>query len=348
MNSFRFAHSEYLHLLYLIPVLIVLFWYTQRLQRKAMESFIGKKMQAVLMPMFSRVKSFTKFSLILFVIFLLILALANPQIGSKVEEVKQTGIDVYILLDVSNSMKAEDIKPTRLDKAKYEISSLIRRLRGDRIGLIVFAGQAYVQFPLTTDYSAADLFLSAVDYSTVPQQGTAIAPAIGLAMKSFKHDEETQKAIVIITDGEDHEGNLKDVAQEAADEGVKLYTIGMGSPSGAPIPIYNNVGTRVDYKKDRSGEVVLTKLDEATLQEIAEIGEGNYYRSSNNNDELEMIYDDLSKLEETEYGTTKITDYEDRYYYLLIPALLILIAEIFISGRKTKLFMKLEERGAGQ
>lgn len=300
------------------------------------------------MPMFSRVKSFTKFSMVLLAAVLLIFALANPQVGSKVEEVEQVGIDVYILLDVSNSMKAEDIKPNRLDKAKYEISSLIQRLRGDRIGLIVFAGQAYVQFPLTSDYSAADLFLSAVDHTTVPQQGTAIAPAIELALKSFKHDEETQKAIVIITDGEDHEGNLKDVVQNAAEEGVTIYTIGMGSPSGSPIPVYNNVGARVDYKKDREGNVVLTKLDETTLQEIAEIGNGNYYRSSNNNDELEMIYNDLSKLEETEYGTTRVTDYEDRYYYLLIPALLLLIAELFVTRKKSKLFIKLEGRGASK
>ncbi len=302
-------------------------------------------MRNILMPFYSRVKGFVKFGILTFSFVLLIFALANPQVGSKVEEVKQAGIDVYILLDVSNSMKAEDIKPNRLDKAKYEISKLINRLRGDRIGLIVFAGQAYVQFPLTTDYSAADLFLSAVDYSTVPQQGTAIAPAIDLALKSFRHDEDTKKAIVIITDGEDHEGNLKAKAEEAVDQGVLIYAIGMGSPTGAPIPVYNKAGLRIDYKKDRDGKVVLTKLDEATLQEITRIGNGNYYRSSNSNDELEMIYDDLSKLEETEYGATRITDYEDRYYYFLIPALILIFAEMFISQKKSQLFKKIEERG---
>jgi Ca-activated chloride channel family protein len=335
-----------LYLLYLIPLLILLFWFTQRKSRKLLEEFASSKMRNVLMPFYSRVKTFLKFGVIVFSIVLLILSLANPQVGSKLEEVKQVGIDVYILLDVSNSMLAEDIKPNRLDKAKYEISKLINRLRGDRIGLIVFAGQAYVQLPLTTDYSAADLFLSAVDNSTVPQQGTAIAPAIELALQSFKHDEETKKAIVIITDGEDHEGNLKDVVAKAVEQGVLIYSIGMGSPTGVPIPIYNSAGIRVDYKKDRTGNVVLTKLDEATLQEIAQLGNGKYYRSTNSSDELNLIYNDLSQLEQTEYGTTRITDYEDRYYYFLIPALLLLIIELFISNKKSLLFRRLEEKGA--
>jgi len=346
MNTFRFAHSEYLYLLYLIPIMLLLFWYTQRKSKKSLEEFASSKMRNVLMPFYSRMKNFIKFGVFTFSIVLLIFTLANPQIGSKLEDVKQVGIDVYILLDVSNSMRAEDIKPNRLDKAKYEISKLIHRLRGDRIGLIVFAGQAYVQFPLTTDYSAADLFLSAVDNSTVPQQGTAIAPAIGLAMQSFKHDEDTKKAIVIITDGEDHEGNLKEEVEKAADQGVVIYAIGMGSPTGVPIPVYNKYGKQVDYKKDRSGNVVLTKLDEATLEEITQLGNGKYFRSTNNNDELNLIYKDLSKLEETEYGTTRITDYEDRYYYFLIPALFLLITELFISNKKSRLFRKLDEKGA--
>lgn len=326
--------------------MILLFWFTQRKSRKLLEDFASSKMRMILMPYYSRVKTFIKFGLISFSAVLLIFALANPQVGSKIEEVKQVGIDVYILLDVSNSMQAEDIKPTRLTKAKYEISKLINRLRGDRIGLIVFAGQAYVQFPLTTDYSAADLFLTAVDHSTVPQQGTAIAPAIELAMQSFKHDEATQKAIIIITDGEDHEGNLNEVVSEATQAGVVIYSIGMGSPTGVPIPVYNSSGIQVDYRKDREGNVVLTKLDESTLEEIASLGKGKYYRSTNTSDELNQIYNDLSKLEQTEYGTTRITDYEDRYYYFLIPALILLIMEIFVSNKKSQLFRKLDEKGA--
>jgi len=274
---------------------------------------------------------------------MVIFALANPQIGSKIEEVKQVGIDVYILLDVSLSMTAEDIKPSRLEKAKHEISKLIHRLRGDRIGLIVFSGEAFVQFPLTTDYSAANLFLNAVDVTSVPQPGTAIAPAIELALKSFPAEDETKKAIIVITDGENHEGDLNSIAESAVDQGAGIYAIGLGSPAGVPIPLKDAAGKQTGYKQDRKGETVLTKLDEATLQEMTDLGNGTYYRGTNTDDELDKIYRDLSKIEETEFGATKITEYEDRFYYFLIPALLLLFFELFISSNKSKLFKKFDE-----
>ena len=339
----RFAHTEYLYALYLIPVLIVLFWITYRIQKKQLNSFASTKLQKVLLPLRSAFKSVYKFSLLMLAMILLVLALANPQIGSKIEEVKQVGIDVYILLDVSLSMTAEDIKPSRLEKAKHQISKLIQRLRGDRIGLIVFSGEAYVQFPLTTDYAAANLFLSAVDVSSVPQPGTAIEPAINLALNSFKKDEDTKKAIIIITDGEDHEGHITKIVEEAVNKGVQTYAIGLGSPTGVPIPVYNESGVQVGYKKDRRGNVVLTKLDEATLQEIARVGNGKYYRASNTEDELELIYNDLAQLEESEFGATRITDYEDRFYYLLIPAILLLFIEFVISNNKSRFLMRFEE-----
>ena len=341
---FRFAHSEYLYALYLLPVLLFLFWYTFRKQNSALSDFADSKMHKVLFPFRSKVKPVIKFGMVFFAVVFIIFSLANPQVGSKIEEVKQVGIDVYILLDVSLSMTAEDIKPSRLEKAKHEISRLIQRLRGDRIGLVVFSGQAYVQFPLTTDYSAANLFLSAVDVSSVPQPGTAIASAVKLATDSFKDDEDTKKAIIIITDGEDHEGDIKTVVENAVAKGAKIYTIGLGSPAGVPIPIYNEAGTQIGYKKDSKGNVVLTKLDELTLQEIARNGNGEYYRSTGAENELEQIYNELSSLEETEFGATRITDYEDRYYYLLIPAILLLLVEFFISPKKSLLFMKFEER----
>ena len=284
-----------------------------------------------------------KFGMMLLAIILLIFALANPQLGSKIEEVKQVGIDVYILLDVSLSMKAEDIKPSRLEKAKHEISKMIQKLRGDRIGLIIFSGEAYVQIPLTTDYSAANLFLSAVDVSSVPQPGTAIGPAIELAMNSFKEDTETKKAIIIITDGEDHEGDVIKIGEDAAEKGVSIFTIGLGSTTGAPIPIYSSSGVQVGYKKDRRGNVVLTKWDENTLKEIANVGNGKYYHGSNSENELDLIYNELSSFEQTEYGATRITEYEDRFYYLLIPAIILLIIEFFVSSNKNKLLMKFEK-----
>ena len=339
---FKFAHSEYLYALYLIPALIFLVWFSLRKQNQLLQKFADSKIHKILFPLRSSTKLFLKNGLIIFSIVLLLLALANPQVGSKVEEVKQVGIDVYILLDVSLSMKAEDIKPSRLEKAKHEISKLIQKLRGDRIGLIVFSGKAFIQFPLTTDYSAANLFLSAVSIKSVPQPGTAIGPAVSLALNSFKKDEQTQKAIVIITDGEDHEGDMDSAIEEANNLGVKIYAIGLGSPQGVPIPIYNEAGRQIGYKKDRTGNVVLTKLDEQTLEEITNKANGKYYRGSNTDDELEMIYDDLASLEGSEFGATKITEYEDRYYYFLIPAFLILLFEVFIKERKSKFFSKFE------
>jgi Ca-activated chloride channel family protein len=339
---FRFAHSEFLYLLYLVPIIIILIWYSVRNQKKLLEKFANSKLQNVLFPSKSRFKIFIKSGLTITAVILLIITLANPQIGSKIEEVKQVGIDVYILLDVSLSMQAQDIKPSRLEKAKHEISKLIHKLHGDRIGLIVFSGKAFIQFPLTTDYSAANLFLSAVSVKSVPQPGTAIGPAIKLALNSFKKDEETQKAIVIITDGENHEGDLKGVVEEANNLGVKIYAIGLGSPQGVPIPVYNKAGKQVGYKKDRNGNTVLTRLDEATLQEITSKGNGEYYKGSNTENELEMVYNDLAKLQGSEYGATKITEYEDRYYYFLIPAIIILFIELFINDRKSKWFKKFE------
>ncbi|MFC2134670.1 VWA domain-containing protein [Bacteroidota bacterium] len=308
-----------------------------------LKNFANEKLHKVLFPYRSRLKNLLKFSITLFSMALVILALANPQIGTKIEEVKQVGIDVFILLDVSLSMKAEDIKPSRLDKAKHEISKLIQRLKGDRIGLIVFSGEAYVQFPLTTDYSAANLFLNAVDVSSVPQPGTAIGAAVNLALKSFKGEEETKKAIIIITDGEDHEGDLETAVTEAAEQGIVIYAIGLGSPSGVPIPVKNAAGVEIGFKKDNMGEIVLTKLDETTLEKITDLGNGRYYRGSNTEDELDAVYKDLSAIEETEFGATKITDYEDRYYYFLIPAVLLLFAEFIISSKKSKLFIKFED-----
>ncbi len=339
---FRFAHSEFLYLLYLVPLIIALIWYSVRNQKKLLEKFANKKLHNILFPLKSRFKIFIKSGLIITSIILLIISLANPQIGSKIEEVKQVGIDVYILLDVSLSMQAQDIKPSRLEKAKHEIAKLINKLHGDRIGLIVFSGKAFIQFPLTTDYSAANLFLSAVSVKSVPQPGTAIGPAIKLALNSFKKDEETQKAIVIITDGENHEGELNSVVEEANNLGVKIYAIGLGSPQGVPIPVYNKAGKQIGYKKDRNGNTVLTKLDEATLQEITSKGNGEYYKGSNTENELEMVYNDLAKLQGSEYGATKITEYEDRYYYFLIPAVILLFLELFVNDKKSKWFKKFE------
>jgi Ca-activated chloride channel family protein len=338
----RFGNIEFLYALWGIPLLALLYWYLLKKQRMALEKFASSTMHALLMPLRSRLKGPFKFGIYLLALALLLIALANPQIGTKIEEVKQIGIDVYILLDVSKSMLAEDIKPSRLEKAKYEISRLIQSLKGDRIGLIVFAGQAYIQFPLTSDYLAANLFLSAVDVNSVPQPGTAIGPALELALKSFRYNDGTKKAIIIITDGEDHEGEIEAAIEDAVSNDVAIYAIGFGSPAGVPIPIYNESGQQIGFKKDNQGNIVLTKLNENTLKTITEKGNGKYYRGTNTEDELENIYNDLAKIEQSEYGSKRITEYEDRFHYFLLPAILLLIGEFFISSNRSKLLSKFE------
>ncbi len=340
---FRFANPEYLMALWLIPILIVLFMLFNRNRKKLLEKFADKELHKVVLYSYSGVKSKIKFGIILTSFALIIMAFANPQVGTKMQEVKQTGIDVYILLDVSRSMQAEDIKPNRLEKAKYQISNLIQKLRGDRIGLIVFSGEAYIQFPLTTDYSAANLFLAAVDFNSVPQPGTAIASAINMAVQSFD-SAATDKAIIIITDGEDHEGDIDKAVENATDKEIKIYTIGLGSPDGVPIPIYDNRGSEVGFKQDNAGQTILTKLNESILKDIADKGNGKYYRGNNYEDYLDKIYSDLSKLKQAEFGVKKVTDYEDRFYYFLLPAILLLLVEIFITDKRSPFFTRLNRK----
>jgi Ca-activated chloride channel homolog len=340
---FRFANPEYLIALWLIPILIALYILYNRNRKRLLERFADKELQKFIMYSFSSIKSKIKFGLILIVLALLIMAFSNPQVGTKMQEVKQTGIDVYILLDVSRSMQAEDIKPNRLEKAKYQISNLIQKLRGDRIGLIVFSGEAYIQFPLTTDYSAANLFLNAVDFNSVPQPGTAIALAINMAVQSFD-SAATDKAIIIITDGEDHEGDIDAAVEKATDKEIKIYTIGLGSPDGVPIPVYDNRGNNVGFRQDNSRQTVLTKLNETILKEIANDGDGKYYRGNNYEDYLDKIYSDLSTLEQAEFGVKKVTDYEDRFYYFLIPAIILLLIEIFITDKRSPFFTRLNKK----
>lgn len=341
---FRFAHPEYLLGLWIIPLLIILFWLLNRNRKKIIEKFAEKKLQKILIPDFSKVKNIMKFGIIIFSIGLLILAAANPQIGTKVENVKQTGIDVFILLDVSLSMTAQDIQPNRLEKAKFQISNLIQKLQGDRIGLIIFAGDSYIQFPLTSDYSAANLFLSAVSTNSVPRQGTAISSAINLAVKSFDYKSSTEKVVIVITDGEDHEGDVMKSVEDAVDKGIKIYTIGLGSTEGVPIPVFDKNGNRIGFKKDNNGNTVLTKLNSSVLKQIASAGNGAYFQGSNYEDQLDKIYSDLSSLEKTEFGVKKVTDYEDRFYYFLAPAIILLLMEFFINDKKSRFFSAISRK----
>jgi Ca-activated chloride channel homolog len=344
----RFAHPEYLYLLSLAPVLAVLFVLGMRFRRSALERFGSPAVLDRLTDAASPSKRLWRYVVFVAAVVFLVVGLANPQIGTRLEEVKQEGVDLFIALDVSYSMKAEDIKPNRLEKAKLEIRNLIGRLAGDRIGMIVFAGDAFTQFPLTTDYSAANLFLDVVDVDAVPVPGTNIAAAIGRAMDSFDVKEQTTKVIVIITDGESTEGEVFEAAEEAAKHGILLYTIGLGSPAGAPIPVYDSGGRQSDFKRDRVGNVVVSKLDEISLERIASIGNGKYFRGTSAQDELDDIYKSINALQKREFGVKQFTDYEDRFQIFLAVALALVCVEIVLSEKRTAWLQRWNPLGRGE
>lgn len=343
---FKFAHIENLYLLAVIPLLIAFFIYALLQQKKMRNAFASIELFQRLSPWTSTVKQKIKFGILLFAIALVIVGFANPQIGSRFEEVKAEAIDIFISLDVSKSMKAEDVQPNRLEAAKYAIGQLLNMVRGDRVGLSVFAGDAYVQFPLTLDYSAAKIFLDAIDVETAPVPGSALGTAIQIADKSFsdiedeneKNNNNANKVLILITDGENTEGDAFAAATEAAKNGVLIYTIGVGSINGSPIPEFIN-GQR-DFKRDRDGNVVVTKLDEESLMKLASIGSGKYYRATTGGDELVKIFDDINKLQRREIGVKQFTEYESRYQYFVFAALLLLLTEIFVSEKKSNTWHK--------
>ena len=333
-NVLRFEHPEYLYWLIVIPVLIIIYILIRLRQDKLFKRFADMEMRGYLMPQRSGRRSVFKFVVFLLMMAFLIVGLANLQSGSKMEEVKREGIDLYIAVDVSNSMNAQDIVPSRLERSKQAINTLVGKMRGDRLGVIIFADKAFVQLPITTDYAAVRLFLSSVTTASVASQGTAIGEAIELAEKSFS-DDTRSKAIVIISDGEDHENEAAmKAAREAAKKGIKIYTIGMGLPEGAPIPIYNKYGQIAGYKKDKSGQTVMTRLDENMLRSIAEAGGGAYARANNSNVGLDDIYGEISKLDKTEIETQVFTDYEDRFQWFVGPGIILLLVLIFMSSGK--------------
>ncbi|MCF8235040.1 MAG: VWA domain-containing protein [Bacteroidales bacterium] len=331
----RFEHTILLYGLLLIPVFIILFWMMIRWKKKAIRRFGDSSLVASLMPLRSAGKTAWKFMILILAFGLLVVGAANPQIGSKLEEIKRKGIDMIIAVDVSNSMKAEDIAPSRLERARQSISKLIDRLQGDRIGIIVFAGKAYMQLPITTDYAAAKMFVQSVNTETVPVQGTAIGEAIRVAAKSFEENDHS-RAIIVITDGENHEGDAVEQARLATEKEINVYTIGMGSPEGGPIPVFNKYNNRIGFKKDRQGNTVITKLNEQMLQQIAAAGNGKFVRANNSKAGLDEIFDDINKLEETEIESKMYSEYEDRFQYFIGVALLLLIIEVLMVERKSK------------
>jgi tetratricopeptide (TPR) repeat protein len=337
----RFAHPGYLWALLVIPALMVGFFFLHRWRNQLMRRFISEPLVDQLSPDASTAKRILKQALLLFALACLVIAAANPQVGTRLEEVKREGIDLFVALDVSMSMKAEDIRPSRLDKAKRDVSDLLRKLQGDRVGLVVFAGEAFVQFPLTADYSAADLFINSVDVEAVPVPGTMIGSAIEKALDSFRKDLPTQKAIVVVSDGENTEGDVAGAVEKARKEGVRVFAVGMGTPEGNPIPVFGPNGERVDYKHDRAGNIVLTKLDESALQQIALSTGGSYRRATNAGNEIDEIFKELSALQKTEMGSLQVTGFEDQFFYPLALGIFLLMIELMLSERRGRLLVRL-------
>ena len=335
---FRFAHPGLLYLLIVILLLVVFYVVMVGKKRKAIAEFGNPELLKPLMPLLSFKRGTWKFVMLMLALAFVILGVAGPQFGSKLQQVKKKGVELMIVLDVSNSMMAQDIKPSRLEKAKMAISRMVEKLSDDKVGLVVFAGDAYVQLPITTDYSSAKLFLSGINTDIVPVQGTAIGSAIDLAARSFTPEAETSKAIIVITDGENHQDDAIIAAKRAHEKGIVVHTIGMGLEQGAPIP---QKGASGQFMKDGQGNVVISKLDENTLQEVAKAGEGVYVRASNTDVGLNQLLDEVNQMEKTLLEERVYSDYAEKYQYCLLVGLFFIWVEFMILGRKNKYFMKI-------
>lgn len=336
---FRFGNSEYLYALVIIPILVILFVAYMYRRKRALKRFGDIPVISQLMPYVSRIRPVLKFVFLILALTSVIFALADPQFGSKLEKVKRKGVELIIALDVSNSMLAEDIEPSRLERAKRAISQMVDRLHNDKIGLIVFAGDAYVQVPLTTDYSAVKMYLTSITTDIVPRQGTAIGSAVDLARDSFDPESGLEKALIVITDGENHQGNVVEAASQAREENITIHTIGMGSRQGAPIPIRRENGQAV-YQKDQQGNTVISKLDEGTLQRLASEGKGIYIRANNARTGLNELFDEISQMTRKEIESKVYTDYEHRFQYLVGLALFFLFLDLMLLERKNTRLMK--------
>lgn len=326
-----FAQSQYLFLILLIPVFflvqaVVLKFRRRRLQRLGDEALVER-----LMPSYSKAKVWVSLVLFSLGFFFFVLAISRPQIGAALKERQTKGAEVMIALDVSNSMLAEDYSPNRLERAKLAISRMVDRLREDRIGLIVFAGNSFVQLPITTDYVSAKMFLSSISNESVPIQGTAIGEAINTAMRSFSPQSDKSRAIIVITDGENHEDDPVAAARQASDLGVRVFAIGVGSPEGTMIPMGEG-----EYLRDKDGNPVVTRLDETVLQDVAAAGKGMYVRAGNSEFGLNPIIDEIERMDDELYNSVVFEEYDELYMYFLAMALLFFILEMLIGERRSK------------
>ena len=337
----QYDEKIYFYLLFIIPVVVVLFLLLLVWKKRTQKKFANTELLKRLTPNRSYNKGGIKLVVFILAMALLVIGLVNPKIGTKLETVKREGVDIVFAVDVSKSMLAEDIAPNRLEKAKRLVSEIINQLASDRIGIIAYAGQAYPQLPITTDYGAAKMFLQSMNTDMLTSQGTAIDQAIELATTYYDDAEQTNRVLFIISDGEDHsEGSTIDAVEDAADEGIIIYTIGVGKEKGAPIPIKRN-GILESLKKDSQGETVITKLNESVLVDIANEGDGQYIDGSNTETAVEFIKEELLKMDKKEFEAKQFAEYKDQFQWFIGGALLLLFLDIFILDRKTSWLMKL-------
>ena len=334
---FRFEDPIYLYLLVLIPILALVRFISYRNQKKRLRKFGDIQLLKELMPDVSRFRPSVKFWILLGALALLIIMLARPQLGTKINHEKRVGIETIIAMDISNSMRAEDIVPNRLDRSKMMVENLVDHFSNDKIGLIVFAGDAFVQLPITSDHVSAKMFLSSIDPSLIATQGTDLAKAIDMATHSFTQEEGVGKAIVVITDGEDHEGGAVESAKAAKDNGMRVYVLGVGSVNGAPIPI---PGTG-DFMKDNTGNTVMSALNEDMCKQVAQAGGGAYIHVENNSAAQDQLDNELDKLAKKETTATIYSEFDEQFQAFGLLALLLLIIEICILDRRNPLLKKL-------
>lgn len=331
---FRFANPYILYLLLIIPAAIVLFIFAQMRRRRRLERFASSSLLAQLTPSASPARLRTKFVLYSLALVFLILAAARPQVGSKLREEHQKGIEMMLVVDVSNSMLAEDFEPNRLDRTKFAIDRVVESMKQDRIGVVAFAGEAQVQLPITSDYRMARAFARKLSPQMVRTQGTDLGAAIKLATMSFSSQSEGSRVMILITDGENHESDALEAAQAAAEKGIAIYTIGIGTPEGAPVMIGG------DYLTDENGDMVVSKLDEKMLQEIASTTGGAYVRATKQSIGLKEIVDRLKELDESDLATTRFEAFDEQFQYPLVVALLLLLIEWLILDRRNPLLAR--------
>ncbi|APZ45873.1 BatB protein [Polaribacter reichenbachii] len=338
---YKLEEPIYFYALAIIPIMIVIyllvFWWKKRTQRKFSNPELLKKIA----PNSSIFKNTLKLVMLILSIAFLVISLVNPKMGSKLKTVKREGVDVVFALDVSKSMLAEDIAPNRLEKAKQIISKIIDQLGSDRVGVIIYAGNSYPLLPITTDHAAANMFLQNANPDMVSSQGTAINEALELAKTYYNNDEQTNRFLIIISDGEDHQEETKQVAQNLSNEGVKIYTIGVGTEKGGPIPMRVN-GSMIGYKKDNKGETVITKRKPEVLEDIADAANGRYIDGNITEEPVKRITEIIANAQKSEFETKQFSDYKDQFQWFLAIAILFLLLDVFLFDKKTKWVRKVD------